>query len=181
MGEIGCPDCDGRFGYKKIGLRHAPLHLHNCAIVLYIECVGIEPKADCAAETHPSQRLQLPVGEPSIARTARIFRALGEPARIRLVARLAQGEACVTELAALEGESLTVISQRLRVLRADNIVGHRRKGKHLLYYLSDQHVLDLVFNALAHASEQYSDKSSQFAPDGALERTSTNVKSAPNS
>ena len=69
------------------------------------------------------------------------------------MARLSQGEACVTELAQLEGESVTVISQRLRVLRADNIVGRRRKGKHILYYLSDQHVLDLVFNGLAHASE----------------------------
>lgn len=70
------------------------------------------------------------------------------------MAHLAQGEACVTELAKLEGESLTVISQRLRVLRADNIVNRRRDGKHILYYLADQHVLDLVFNGLAHASER---------------------------
>jgi ArsR family transcriptional regulator, lead/cadmium/zinc/bismuth-responsive transcriptional repressor len=120
----------------------------------YYLLVRIEPKPDCSAETHQSQRLQIPVGEPSIERTARIFRALGEPARIRLVACLAQGEACVTELAELEGESIAVISQRLRVLRGDNIVGRRREGKHILYYLSDQHVLDLVFNGLAHASEQ---------------------------
>jgi DNA-binding transcriptional ArsR family regulator len=116
--------------------------------------VAIESKPACSHEGHSSQRFQIPVNEPAIERTARIFRALGEPARIRLLARLAQGEACVTELAELEGESITVISQRLRVLRADNIVGRRRDGKHILYYLADQHVLDLVFNGLAHASER---------------------------
>jgi ArsR family transcriptional regulator, lead/cadmium/zinc/bismuth-responsive transcriptional repressor len=122
--------------------------------VCYIELVKIEPKPACAVESHATDRLRIPVNDPAIERAARIFRALGEPARIRLLARLAQGEACVTELSELEGESITVISQRLRVLRADNIVGRRRDGKHILYYLADQHVLDLVFNGLAHASEQ---------------------------
>ena len=136
---------------------------------------GIEPQPACTAETHPSQRLRLPVGEPSIERAARIFRALGEAPRIRLVARLAQGEACVTELAELEGESITVISQRLRVLRADNIVGRRRKGKHILYFLSDQHVLDLVFNGLAHGSELAFDNTMQPAPGGAVQEGETNV------
>jgi DNA-binding transcriptional ArsR family regulator len=124
--------------------------------------VKIEPKPACSAESHASRRLHIPVNEPAIERTARIFRALGEPARIRLLARLAQSEACVTELAELEGESITVISQRLRVLRADSIVGRRRDGKHILYYLADQHVLDLVFNGLAHASEQPSTSPAVF-------------------
>jgi DNA-binding transcriptional ArsR family regulator len=83
-----------------------------------------------------------------------LFRAISDPARLRLVAHLAQGPACVTELAALEAQSITVISQRLRVLRADNIVSRKRNGKHIQYFLSDQHLLDLVFNGLAHASEQ---------------------------
>ena len=114
----------------------------------------VELQPACSAEGHLSRRLHIPVDEPAIERTARIFRALSEPSRIRLLARLAQGEACVTELAEVEGESVTVISQRLRVLRADNIVARRRDGKHVLYYLPDQHILDLVFNGLAHATEK---------------------------
>jgi ArsR family transcriptional regulator len=61
---------------------------------------------------------------------------------------------CVTELAASEGESLSTISQRLRVLRSENIIVRRRRGKHINYGLADQHVMDLVFNALAHATER---------------------------
>ena len=79
---------------------------------------------------------------------------MGETSRLRLLAQLAHGPACVGELAATEGESITTISQRLRVLRADNIVNRKRDGKHVLYSLSDKHMLDLVVNGLAHAAEQ---------------------------
>jgi ArsR family transcriptional regulator len=61
---------------------------------------------------------------------------------------------CVTELAASEQESLSTISQRLRVLRSENLIVRRRRGKHINYALADQHVMDLVFNALAHATER---------------------------
>jgi DNA-binding transcriptional ArsR family regulator len=83
-----------------------------------------------------------------------LFRAIGEPARLRLLSRLAQGEMCVTELAAQEKESVSTISQRLRVLRSEDLIVRRRRGKHINYGLADQHVMDLIFNALAHATER---------------------------
>lgn len=92
--------------------------------------------------------------EPALERCARIFRAMGDMARLRLLARLADGPSCVGELAEVEGESITTISQRLRVLRADNIVRGKREGKHILYSLADQHMFDLVRNGLAHAAER---------------------------
>ena len=104
--------------------------------------------------THPHESAaRLPIDELSVERCARIFRALGDPARLRLIARLAQGAFCVGELATVEKETIATISQRLRVLRADNIVRRQRDGKHVLYSLADQHMTDLVANGLAHASE----------------------------
>ena len=115
----------------------------------------VEPQPVCTAESHASDaRLQLPVSASAIEKSACLFRALGDAARIRLVAHLSQGPTCVSELAQLEGEAVSVISQRLRVLRTDSLVCRRRDGKHLIYYLADQHILDLVFNGLAHASEK---------------------------
>jgi ArsR family transcriptional regulator, lead/cadmium/zinc/bismuth-responsive transcriptional repressor len=109
----------------------------------------------CTAEEHSSDRNRKPfVDEASLESAARLFRAIGDPARLRMLAKLAQGEMCVTELAASEGESLSTISQRLRVLRSENIIVRRRRGKHINYGLADQHVMDLVFNALAHATER---------------------------
>ena len=109
----------------------------------------------CTAEEHTSDRARHPlVDEASLETASRLFRAIGDPARLRLLSKLAQGEMCVTELAASEGESLSTISQRLRVLRSENIIVRRRRGKHINYGLADQHVMDLVFNALAHATER---------------------------
>ena len=84
---------------------------------------------------------------------ARLFRAIGDTPRLRLLRLLCQGEACVTELAQAENENISTISQRLRVLRGEHLVVRKRKGKHINYGLADQHVMDLIFNALAHASE----------------------------
>jgi ArsR family transcriptional regulator, lead/cadmium/zinc/bismuth-responsive transcriptional repressor len=108
----------------------------------------------CTADEHRPERTPRPfIDDGSLERASRLFRAIGEPARLRILSRLAQGEMCVTELAASEGESLSTISQRLRVLRSENIIVRQRRGKHINYALADQHVMDLVSNALAHATE----------------------------
>jgi DNA-binding transcriptional ArsR family regulator len=108
----------------------------------------------CTVDEHGGVLRRPLVDEVSLEKASRLFRAIGEPARLRLLSRLAQGEMCVTELAASEKESLSTISQRLRVLRSENLIIRRRRGKHINYALADQHVMDLVFNALAHATER---------------------------
>jgi ArsR family transcriptional regulator, lead/cadmium/zinc/bismuth-responsive transcriptional repressor len=114
--------------------------------------VAKQALAECDA-SHPSSQSQ-PLPPPqSIERAANLFRALGEPSRLRLLSRLIDGSRCVGELAEAENEGMSTISQRLRVLRAENIVVRRRQGKHILYGLVDRHVTDLVLNALAHADE----------------------------
>ena len=94
------------------------------------------------------------VSPGALDKAARLFRAVSDPARLRILARLSQGELCVTELAATEKESLSTISQRLRILRAENLVVRHRRGKHINYAVTDRHVIDLVLNALAHAAEK---------------------------
>ena len=109
----------------------------------------------CTPDEHQDRRPKKPlVDDAGLERASRLFRAIGEPARLRLLSRLAQGEMCVTELAALEKESVSTISQRLRVLRSEELIVRRRHGKHINYGLADQHVMDLMFNALAHATER---------------------------
>lgn len=96
----------------------------------------------------------LPVLRPqAMERAAGIFRAIGDVPRLRLLALLSHGPACVTELAAAESENISTISQRLKVLHAENLVNRKRQGKHIHYTLADQHVVDLLFNAMAHATE----------------------------
>ncbi len=89
----------------------------------------------------------------AIERAARLLRAIGDDARLRLLTRLADGPHCVTALAQAEGDSLSTVSQRLRVLRAEHLLVRRREGRHITYALADDHVLDIVRSALAHAGE----------------------------
>lgn len=107
----------------------------------------------CATRDHAAAHRVLPVSSEALDRASDLFRAMGDTARLRLLALLSQGPACVSELAAIEGETISTISQRLRVLRSERLVTRRRDGKHINYALADQHVLDLVFSAMAHASE----------------------------
>ncbi|HXC14188.1 MAG TPA: metalloregulator ArsR/SmtB family transcription factor [Stellaceae bacterium] len=103
---------------------------------------------------HPPRPSSIPL--PSRARieeAAGIMRALGDPERLRLLLRLAEGEACVSELAELEHEKVTTVSARLKMLSAVRLVMRRRQGRHIFYALADEHVLPLIRNAIEHAAE----------------------------
>ncbi len=148
-------------GEKKIvALAEGRLY-HNCITVQVLKTdrsanrTPSSQPSHCTEADHAHRPIRKPaVDGQSIERAARIFRAIGDIPRLRLLALLSQGEACVTELATAEKESLSTISQRLRVLRGEHLIVRRRRGKHIHYALSDQHIVDLLFNALAHASEK---------------------------
>lgn len=115
---------------------------------------GVRKKPECKIEEHAILRRRFAlVDAKALEQASRLFKAIGEVPRLRLLTLLAQGEISVTQLAEAEGETISTISQRLRVLRNENIVQRRRRGKQIIYVLADQHIMDLVFNALAHAGE----------------------------
>lgn len=107
----------------------------------------------CSATDHHGNTPSVVLDAHAIERCARIFRSLGDAPRLRIITRLAAASACVGELAEAEGETVATISQRLRVLRAENVVTRKRDGKHVLYSLADRHMHDLVANGLEHATE----------------------------
>ena len=88
-----------------------------------------------------------------IEAAAEMFRALGDPERLRLLVRLAAGEACVSELAQDEGEKITTVSARLKTLFAAHLVKRRREAKHVFYALADDHLPPMLDNAIEHAAE----------------------------
>ena len=111
--------------------------------------------ARVCAGSHAIAPSTISIPQPaSVERASNLFRALGDPSRLRLLSWLIEKERCVGELAEAEREAMSTISQRLRVLRAENIVVSRRKGKHVFYGLVDSHVKDLILNALAHSEEK---------------------------
>jgi DNA-binding transcriptional ArsR family regulator len=59
----------------------------------------------------------------------RTFAALADPTRRRILAQLAGGERCVTDLARPHRMSLPAVSKHLRVLEAAGLVRRRRNGR----------------------------------------------------
>ena len=107
----------------------------------------------CNQDEHHSP--QSVVAEPSVQqleRTAALFKALGDPARLALLYRLRQGERCVGDL--VGDDKLSTVSARLQTLLNANLVSRRRDARHLYYQLADQHVVELFENAIAHANEK---------------------------
>jgi len=76
--------------------------------------------------------------ELDVRPTSRLFRALADETRLRIIARLSHGELCVCHLqAALELPQPTV-SRQLGILRAAGLVEDRREGTWVYYRLLRQ-------------------------------------------
>jgi len=78
---------------------------------------------------------------------------MGDAPRLRLLELLRSKELCVTEIVSVMKEKFPTVSQRLRMLRSEGLLLRRRDGNHLYYSIADQHVADLICNALDHARE----------------------------
>jgi ArsR family transcriptional regulator len=89
----------------------------------------------------------------ALEKASNMFRAMGDPSRLRLLYLLVQKEWCVGDLVETLQEKFSTVSQRLRLLRSEGLVRRRRQGTHLYYVIQDRHVADLIHNALAHAKE----------------------------
>lgn len=97
-----------------------------------------------AAEPVADERDDRQVSIDLIADLAEIYRALGDPTRLRLISLLIDSERCVGELADLLDLSISAVSHQLRALRRLRMVRARRKGRHVHYRLDDEHV-EMIF------------------------------------
>jgi DNA-binding transcriptional ArsR family regulator len=87
----------------------------------------------------------------SVRRAADALRMLSDPTRLRILWALMQGETSVACLAELAGTSPTAVSQHLSKLRLAGLVTNRRAGTFVFYALADDHIGQLVTQALSHA------------------------------
>lgn len=97
-----------------------------------------------------------PLGEVALddfEAAAELLRALGAPVRLALVHLLSPGPRCVHELVDALGIAQPLVSQHLKTLRAAGLVSTRRRGREVLYRLSDEHVAHIAGDALVHAHE----------------------------
>jgi ArsR family transcriptional regulator, lead/cadmium/zinc/bismuth-responsive transcriptional repressor len=114
------------------------------ADVCDVACVD-EAKVERAREMAPPRA--------ALATLAEMFRALGDPTRLRILTMLAHEELCVCDLATLTDVSESAVSHSLRTLRQLRLVRYRKAGKIAYYSLDDAHVARLISEGLTHAGE----------------------------
>jgi len=69
-------------------------------------------------------------------RRAAIFKALGHPARLRIIEELRSGERCVCELVDVSEAGWSTVSRHLSVLKSAGVVEDEKRGLQVFYRLA---------------------------------------------
>ena len=82
---------------------------------------------------------------------ATTLQALATPSRLLILGRLREGHATVGQLAETAGMEQSAVSHQLRLLRNLGLVDGVRQGRTIVYSLYDNHVAQLLDEAIYHA------------------------------
>lgn len=77
-------------------------------------------------------------------RLADVFRALGHPTRLQILANTISGDFCVQDLGDQLDRRQPNISQHLSVLRERGLAVGERKGKNVCYCLADSRITEII-------------------------------------
>jgi ArsR family transcriptional regulator len=78
------------------------------------------------------------LAEPQAVELAAMFKALGDPVRLRLLSLIAShpgGQACVCEISSSFDVSQPTISHHLKMLRSAGLLGCERRGTWVYYWV----------------------------------------------
>jgi DNA-binding transcriptional ArsR family regulator len=93
------------------------------------------------------------LNESERERLSNLFKAMGDPTRLKIMQGLRNGEMCVCDLACFLEISESAVSHQLRTLRQLSLVTNRREGAVLYYRLNDAHIEQLINLGLEHIRE----------------------------
>ncbi|MCP5519398.1 MAG: winged helix-turn-helix transcriptional regulator [Verrucomicrobiales bacterium] len=71
------------------------------------------------------------------------FKALSDPTRLQLVQALHERELNVSQLVEISGTTQANVSKHLAVLAEGMILGRRRAGSNVFYYIADDSILQI--------------------------------------
>lgn len=92
--------------------------------------------------------------EEVVLSLAELFKALGDPTRVKILSCLKAKDMCVGEIADALNMTTSAISHQLRVLKAIKLVKGTKEGKEVRYSLDDNHVTLIMQCGLDHVNEK---------------------------
>lgn len=90
------------------------------------------------------RQLEVALSAPVSEVKAELFKALGHPARIRVLEVLSEGERSVSDMQPLVGIESSHLSQQLGILRRAGLVTTRKEGVSVIYSLIDPTLAELL-------------------------------------
>lgn len=113
-------------------------------------------RSDCVP-TFPDQIEKVQKAMPKdeeLEKVVSFFKVLGDDTRIRILYALKQQEMCAGDIAVLLDMTKSAVSHQLAVMRKMHQVRSRREGKNVFYSLDDQHIVDIMEEALVHMTHE---------------------------
>ena len=113
---------------------------------------------ECCEETHihyevaNKAKMEMP-NEDELYDLAELFKVFGDSTRIKILFALFEAEMCVCDIAETLNMTQSAISHQLKILKQSKLVGNRRDGKSVIYFLADDHVRTIIFQGLNHIEE----------------------------
>lgn len=93
------------------------------------------------------------LSDDQVAELAEMFRLMGEPSRLKIIASCLGTPMCVSDIAAKHGLSQPLVSHHLRLLRAARVLRAERRGKQIFYAAADEHVKGVIADMADHVCE----------------------------
>lgn len=85
---------------------------------------------------------------------ADLFKIFGDTTRAKILYALFESEMCVCAIADLLGMTQSAISHQLKILKDAKLIGNRREGKTIYYFLLDEHVKSIIGQGFEHLTEE---------------------------
>ena len=82
-----------------------------------------------------------------------VFKLFADKNRLRILLALYDHPQCGCDLVEQLGMTKSAISHQLAILRQSNIVAYEKEGKHAIYRLADEHIMQILTPAMIHIKE----------------------------
>ena len=110
-------------------------------------CTVLSEKQSKTLEKHvPSHADLIPI--------ARLFSALSDPNRVRIVCALSICNMCVSDLSAHLNVNQTTLSHQLAILKERDVLECERDGKIVVYKIKNKKIFDLFLEAVCTIEEK---------------------------
>jgi DNA-binding transcriptional ArsR family regulator len=107
----------------------------------------ISDKKELELRTQRLSSLSSGLDEKKLPSEVRVFKALADVNRLKIIKLLKEGELCVCELTAVLSTSQSTVSHHLSVLKNARLIKERKEGKWSYFRLSDGAVIEILNQA----------------------------------